>query len=316
MKFRNLLAAAGVALMLGGLTACNNDTKPISTAELAGGTQADSLMYWLGQVNAIEYLNQADRDTTLKSLEARKEFLRGLRVGLDAVQEMEPYNTGVWQGVQMAINIRELAKQYPGMKFSDAIMTRSMAQALVADSTPDGAQAQANFQRIFAEMEAAKSEKDRDASVSGLSAAAGKLGMTEVTPYLYAKVLTPGNGTKFKDGDKVTTFIQVRRADGTQVRLPMPREVQIGARYVSPVIAEALATMTMDGTSSFATSAYALFGKRCESMGLQPSDVLIVDIKTGAPAAAALEAEKAKAAAAAPANPSVPQPAPAAQRPL
>lgn len=297
MKLRNIIAAAGVTLMLGGLAACNNETKPISTADLAGGTQTDSLMYWLGQVNAIEYLNQAEHDTTLRSFEARKEFLRGLRAGLDAVQEMEPYNTGVWQGVQLAINIRELAKQYPDLKFNDAIMTRSMAAALVADSTPDAALAQANFQRIFADMESAKSERERAASLTSLAGAAKKLGMTEVAPHLFAKVVTHGNGTKFNEGEKVTTFIQVRKTDGTQIRLPMPREVQIGARYVSPVISEALATMTMNGVSTFATSAYSLFNKRCESMGLQPADVLIIDIKTGEPATLALEAEKAKTAA-------------------
>ncbi|MDE7159770.1 MAG: hypothetical protein K2O24_02850 [Muribaculaceae bacterium] len=281
MKFHNILVAAAATLMLGGLAACESDTKPITAAELAGASQTDSLMYWLGQVNAIEYLNQAERDTTLKTFEARKEFLRGLRVGLDAIKEMEPYNTGVWQGVQMAINLHELAKEYPDLKFNDAIMTRSMAEALVADSTPDAAKAQANFERIFSAMEAEKAERELAASIKDLPAVAKKLGMTEVAPHLFSKTITPGNGAPLQRGEKVATQITVTRTDGTPVRLPLPKEVQIGARYVSRVLTEALTTMNMNGVSTFATSAYALFGKRCESLNLQPSEVLTVEIKTG-----------------------------------
>lgn len=282
MKRYFSLIGAGL-LMAGIMTACGGDGSSASTGDgaLAGASQGDSLMYYFGQTRAAEFWEQAARDTTLADEAARKDFMRGVRAGLDAIKGSDAYNMGVFQGVQLALNLKDFQKDFPGVRLNNDIMLRAMADGLKSDSTFDPAEAQKALYAIIGRLEEQKAALDRAASVEALPAQAKTLGMTKISDQLYSKILTEGNGTKFNPGDTVTTAMTLTTVDGRTLRVPLPSEVVIGRRYVSALVSEALSTMTQNGAGRFLTSAYAMFGQRCERLDLKPSEPLILTIRTG-----------------------------------
>ncbi len=283
MKLLKSLSILGAGLVLAGtLTACEGDGSSASSqGTLAGASQGDSLMYYFGQTRATEFWQQARRDTTLADEAARKEFMQGVRAGLDAVQNSEAYNLGVFQGVQLALNLKDFQKDFPGVTLKNDIMLRAMADGLKSDSTFDAEEAQKALYAIIGQLEARKEEADRAESVKGLQQQGDALSMRKITDYLYGVAFTAGDGTKFNPGDTVTTSMTLATVDGRTLRVPLPSEVVIGRRYVSPLVSEALATMTRNGASRFLTSAFAMFGNRCERLELKNDEPLILTIRTG-----------------------------------
>lgn len=271
--------------MTAGFSACNNaDKTAAGMNELEGASAGDSMMYYLGQMRALEYWQQAEKDTTLQGEKARQDFMRGVRAGLGATGESDAYDLGVYQGIQLAINFKNFEKDYATGRLHTDIMLRAMTVGMENDSAVNVNEARKELYNIMGRFEKEKADRDSKESLSGLASAVSKLGMKKISDRLYGKEIKAGNGTKFTPGEKLTVHIIVKDAAGKVLRVPMPREIVVGARYVSEVVSEALATMTMDGVSEFATSAYVMLGDRCSRLGLKPDQVLLMTIQTGASA--------------------------------
>ncbi len=277
---KSIFAVGAILLSAGALTSCAGDGQE-AKAPLAGASKADSLMYYFGQTRALEFWQQARRDTTLQGEQARKEFMQGLRAGMEAVTKSEAYNLGVFQGVQLAVNLRQFQEDYPDVTLNRDVMLRAMTEGLKNDSAVDAKEAQSGLYSIIGQMEKEKEERDRAASIQALPAEAQKLGMAKIADHLYGKVDNPGNGTKFTPGEKVATSMSIATLGGRTLQVPLPSEVQVGARYVSPVVSEALSALTMNGSGRFLTSAQVMFGSRADRLGLQPSDMVVLTIRTG-----------------------------------
>lgn len=281
--FKGIMAVGALLLSAGALTSCSSDGSSASAdGALAGASQGDSLMYYFGQTRAGEFWQQAKSDTTLAGEAATKDFMRGVRAGMDAVRESAAYNLGVFQGVQLALNLKEFHKEFPDVQLNNDVMLRAMNEGMKSDSAINYTEAQKALYAIIGQLEEQKEAAERVASASALPAQAQRMGMTKVSDILYSKTTAPGNGKKFNPGEKVTTSMTLATTGGRTLSVPLPSEVVIGRRYVSPLVSEALATLTQGGAGEFLTSAYAMFGKRCERLNLRPDESLILTIRTGA----------------------------------
>ena len=272
MKFKSLLSTAALALILASCAGEGTDSTKTASAP-DSQAKADSLVYCFGQMRGSEYLREAQRDTTLDSEIAKKEYLRGVKAGLDAVKaDKEAYNKGLLQGYQMAMNINQFKEDH-GIRLSDKVFLDGMSDVIMSDSIFNTQEMQANFYRLMNEFTQAKEQRDKEAAQSALKAAGEALNMKPINDQLWGTL--PLNGAAVvKDGDKVKLDVNLVTLSGQVIDSPFPKELVVGQRMSTNPLSEAIRTLTSDQTGSFVTSAQALFGARAQQLGLKPSDIL------------------------------------------
>lgn len=277
MKIRNLFAAAACAALL---ASCSGGDSAKSGDNLAGASAADSLIYYFGQIRASEYWREAANDSTLRDEAAIQAYMRGVRAGLDAVrQNDEQYNQGLFMGIQLAMNMSQFEKDYD-IKLDRQALAKSMAEGLRNDSAVNMQEAQKGFYGVMAGLNAAREQRDREASAKALEAAGAKLGMEQVNPVLWAgKPVIHGPGTPLEQGDRVRVHIAATTESGAPINVRMPGEVTIGDRYVSAPIGDAVAAMHLGEKRRFATTASTLFSSRASQLHLEPSEIVLLSIE-------------------------------------
>ena len=242
-------------------------------------TPADSLMYYLGQMRAIEYKREAERDTAMNTPEARRAYMQGMEAGMSGMRaDDEAYNKGFMQGMQMAVNMHDFTENY-GLKLSQQVFLKSLKSSLDSDSLPENRKVQVEFRRLMNQIQADKEEQDKQASRETLSQEAAKMDLPKINDDLYGTVTEKTDGEAFKDGDEVNIDIKVTKADGSEIRGQLPTKVKVGGRNVPEMVTEALKTMKDDETAKFATTAVAFYGQRAKQMGLEPTDVVCFTVK-------------------------------------
>lgn len=269
MKFLRILPVAAIACLA---VSCQNGSGSLSETS----SQTDSLMYYLGQMHAADYLREANRDTTLKEASEKQAYLSGVRAGLAALKEgNESYNKGVMMGMQMASQMMSFTEQM-GVDINKNAYVSSLQGALMADSMPNTSVAQREFRTVMQNIEAAKEERDKAASQESLKKVAETSGLPKISDDLYGKVTEANNDTiKLADGDEITLTAQVTKEDGETVNLPMSSKGKIGNKRSFPeLVSTAILTLKSGETGEFLTTAHALMGSRVSQLKLEPTDVL------------------------------------------
>ena len=268
------ILAAGMALTL--FASCQQSGDNVLSQATS---PADSLMYYFGQMRAMEYIRQSDADTTFKESAVKQAYIQGVQAGISGVRDDDDaYNQGFYLGMQMAMSFQKFQEQY-GMVPDKRIFVLSLQEAINSDSLPNNTEIQGNFYRIMGQLNAEKEEKEKAAAVETVSKMGQSLGMKEISEELYGKVTTPTDGEALKDGDEVTIVTTVTDEAGKELQAPMSPKGKVGARTLPKVISEALKTMKNGETGEFVTSAHALFGQRAQQMDLKPESVLTLTIK-------------------------------------
>lgn len=264
---------AAVAFLM---ASCDNGAGGLSE----NSTPTDSLMYYLGQMNAGEYLRDAQRDTTLNETSAKQAYLSGVRAGLAALKEGDDnYNKGVMMGMQMANNMINFSDQMD-VTINKDVYTMSLSSALNADTIPNMSVVQSEFRKIMASIENAKKEKDDISSRETLSSAAKEAGLPKIDDDLYGKVTSTTDGPILDRDNEVTTEIQITNAAGDPVNLPLPNKGKIGnARSFPGVISIAMLQLKSGETGEFMTTAHALTSGRAKQMGLEPNEIIKITVK-------------------------------------
>ena len=271
MKIKSLLSTAAIALVLASCAGNSTDTKSEAASDTSA--KADSLVYCFGQMRGAEYLREAQRDTLLATDAAKKEYLLGVKAGLDAVKaDKEAYNKGLLQGYQMAMNISQFKEDHD-IRLSDKVFLEGMSMVIMSDSVFNTQEMQANFYRLMNEFTQAKEARDKEAALSALKAAGEALNMKELSEQLWGTA--PANGAvTVKDGDKVKLEVSLATLSGQVIDSPFPKELTVGQRMSTNPLSEAIRTLESGKTGTFVTSAQALFGARAQQLGLKPADVL------------------------------------------
>ena len=273
MKFLRILPIAAIACLA---VSCQQGGGSLSETS----SQTDSLMYYLGQMHAADYLREANRDTILKEASEKQAYLSGVRAGLAALKEgNESYNKGVMMGMQMANQMMNFSEQM-GIEINKNSYVGSLQSALMADTMPNTSLAQSQFRTVMTNIEAAKEARDKAASQESLKQVAEGANLPKINDDLYGKVTEANNDTvKLADGDEINLLAKVTKQDGETVSLPMSPKGKIGNKRNFPeVVSTAILTLKPGETGEFMTTAHALMGSRVAQMNLEPTDVLTLTL--------------------------------------
>ncbi len=287
MKLKSFFSIAAAGLLL---ASCSNSEGGNSADSLSNASKADSLIYCFGQMRGAEYQREAANDTTLDSKEAKQEYLRGVRAGIQAVKaEQEAYNRGLFLGMQMAMNMNQFKEDY-NIQLSSKVFLESLSEALNCDSAVNTTKMQSDFYRLMGEFNKEKETRDKEAAETALKEAAASKKMEKITDDLYGSV-AKSDKEKIKKGDKVKLDLTITNPQGKEIDAPFPKELTIGQRMANTPLNDAVTSLASGEKGSFVTTAQALFGNRCAQMGLKPADVLTLTIT---PTVAEPAAEKAE----------------------
>ena len=274
MKILRFLPVAAIACMA---ISCQNGGGSLSETS----TPTDSLMFYLGQMNAGDYLNQANRDTIMKETSEKQAYLSGVRAGLAALKEgNENYNKGVMMGMQMASQMMSFSEQMD-VQINQSSYINSLSNALLADTMPNVNLAQVEFRKVMQNIENAKEAKDKAASQESLKQVAEKAGLPKISDDLYGKITVSNEAdtVALADGDEVNVEAKVTKQDGETVSIPISPKGKIGLKRNYPeVISEALTKLKSGETGEFMTTAHILAGQRAKQLDLEPTDVLTVTL--------------------------------------
>lgn len=266
---------AGALLML--LSGCKKE-EGTPLGNLGGSLPSDSLIYYFGLIQGSEYWHDAMSDTTLRSDDARRRYLKGLRDGIDAVrQDNKIYNKGLRDGMEMGFNLYNFNRKYK-VDLDRQLLIEAITYALRNDTIVDEAVAMKEFERLLTQFNTARRERlIKDAKLL-LSQKAEELKMTGITDELYMRVVTEGKGAQIKRNNLVFVSIDYNREDGSSLGLPTPEQLRVGRGAMREVMTEMFTHMKVGETAECATVAGALFGHRCERLGLSPKDVILINV--------------------------------------
>ena len=272
MKLLKFLPIAAIALAT---VSCQNGGGTLSE----NATPTDSLMYYLGQMHASDYIRESERDTILKENSEKQAYLSGVKAGLAAMREGEnSYNKGVMMGMQMASQILSFSEQM-GVKVNTTAYVSSLTAAINADTIPNSSKVQSEFRKVMTNIENEKAEKDRVSSQESLQKVAQAAGEPKITDDLYGKVTVPNDSVALAEGDEVTLQLALAKENGDPLNLPLSPKGKIGNKRSFPeIISTAMLQLKSGETGEFLTTAHALLGNRAKQMNLEPNDVLKMTI--------------------------------------
>lgn len=276
MQKKLFIPAVLCVLLLG---ACGKQT-PSNISELKDPTPADSMMYYLGEMVAAAYWQDAETDTLLRTEKARKEFLEGVKAVLDLKEHERPFYRGLDYGVELAKNIRKYHKRYD-TDFSGDIAYAALCNGLKVDHRDSVFASQKGFYKIKDLMELKSARRELEVSKELLAEEAAKEGFEIVSDTLFAKDVTPaGKGRKFRDGDRVAVEVTAYTLDGKEiVARQFPDSITLGAGNVPRIVALGIHTMTDGQTRTFMTTPRTLFGKRYRIYHLPYDQPVIFTVK-------------------------------------
>lgn len=270
--------AACSAVILLGLTACNNNSRhTYDLSDISDATLADSIMYYSGQMRAAEYWDDALEDDTLAFPHSREKFLEGVEDGIKTSKEDKIYNMGFKTGQRIADNCKRFTLRY-GQEFNPVIVFRSLRSGLRADTVVDIVAARREFYSMVNSCEEIHSEKVLKAAATRLRREVKGLGMEQISDYIYGKTEHPGTGTKLKPGDPVRMVSDIRTMDGEKINYTTMDNFNIGNRYMNDIITTALLTMSPGEIKKFAMPAIIVIGENCLEYDLKPSETLLVTL--------------------------------------
>ena len=262
------------------LTGCGKNPKNLS--DLEGGTPADSMMYYFGEMQAANYWQDAETDTLLRTDDAREEFMKGFRAALKMETDNPAYNKGLQLGLRLAIRLREFDDHY-GMNFSESILAASMENALKKGSDFNMAESQQGFYRLKDLLDLKTAAKEVEAAKGNLAKEAKAKGFSMLSDTLYFKNVTnPSNAPKLKLGDRVAVEVTASTLDGKEIATrQFPDSITLGQGRVPVIVRMGILTMTDGQTRSFMTTPRTLLGKRYAVYNLPYEKPVIFTVKAG-----------------------------------
>lgn len=272
MKY--LLITLGALLLVG----CSRSPKDIS--ELKDATPADSMMYYFGEMQASYYWQDAETDTTLRTEEARRQFMEGFRAAMKMDDDNAAYNKGLQLGMRLAIRLREFDKRF-GEDFSEEVLAAAFEYALQSDTSVDIVEAQRGYYRIKDAMEMKAASRERGDALKMLSQKGRSRGFEMVSDTLYALDVTPPTtGPRFKEGDRISVKVTASTLDGKEiVTRQFPDSLTLGEGRIPLIVRYAIYTMTDGQTRQFMTTPRTLFGKRYSAYKLPSDEPVIFTVK-------------------------------------
>lgn len=298
MNLKTIMAGAAASLLL--LTACGGgDTTGKSAKDAGLKTQADSLSYYTGMAAAQIYEQMSMQDSTLKTPEGKKEFLRGVAAAMGLLDgKSEAEISGIVTGMQMAMQAKQTGKEFD-VNLNSKLMQSGLAFTVNGDSV-NTAEAMRYVQTTYQMLSAKKTEKDTQAALATLSKFSSN-GYQKVDGGAMMKVVTPGTGAELKEGEMMEIKASAATPDGKPIEAlsRMPEKMVVGQTFGqgSP-LTKAISRMKVGEKAQIAVAAAEMLPGGQAQFGIPDDAVIIFTIQIVGPAK--MEAAKPAAPAAKP----------------
>lgn len=274
---KKILPAIALLTILLALAACG-DRKSIDITQYKNPSAADSMLFYFVQLRAHEYWEKAEKDTALRSKEAREKFLEGFDEGFSLVKDDDPdFNRGVELGVRMAMNFKNFEKLY-SIKFNTNLVLPSFRYGLQDGMEIPELNYQDKFYDLLNRMKTEQRTRDHAKAKLSLIEEARHQQMTKISENLYYRMLKNGEGPYLQAGNSAYVVVNYERADGQDIAVPSPGLVTVGSNGMPEVSVQAYTRLNKGAVALFATTAEALFGTRTYIMGMKPEDVLLITV--------------------------------------
>ena len=269
---------AGLLLPLALLCGCGQD-KLSPLGSLGRPSVSDSLFYYFGLIEAEQYLVQAKQDSSLATYRERERFLKGLKDGLRAVEEVnDSYNRGLETGVALALNLYEYNRIY-GIDLNRTLLYQSIAYALDNDSLLDSDETKREFRKVLSRLDLQKREQEVADMHLGLAAEAKRLKMKKLSDDLYVTDSNLGSGDSIRRGDLVFSTVNYILENGRNLEMPASQQLIVGGSTMPEVMTMVYTRMKKGGSAQYATTARALFGSHAYQLQLSPGEVILMSVE-------------------------------------
>lgn len=270
---------AVVALIGAAMAGCGPE-KGHDIGEMHNIDAGDSMLYYYGQMHALDYWKSAAYDSTMLTEESKKAYMEGFKKGLDIVENHDyEYGRGVAAGVKLATAMMRFEKRY-GFDGSADDIYNGFATGMVSNTAVNEKETRKKFAEIHDRFRVVRNEKVSAEGIAHLRRCGARLKMERLGEFLWCRILTEGTGPKFVNGDVVDVEFEVTSDDGNDLGLAMPKVIQVGNKYGLQIVNDAILTMRSGERSQYATTAYALLGNNCEKYNLLPTDIVLFTIRT------------------------------------
>lgn len=204
----------GIATLM--LTGCNgNMPAGKDLKDLQNATTEDSVANLLGQGQSMGYWQAAAQDSTLKTDKGREAYIKGFLKAMDIVSEDEAYNAGLRSGLDAALNLKAINKNYE-LNLNKDVYLQGYSLGMASDSAVNKEQLQTVMGNIGQRLEKQKADRDAKKADEALSARVKKDGLKRNGDYAY-KILNQGSGALLENGDMVLVDISMTDASGKQI---------------------------------------------------------------------------------------------------
>lgn len=281
MKLRRIFfTVVGASLMLG---ACAGPGDGRSLDDIKNPTTVDSISNLWGQMFAVDYWRAAQGDSIAMSREARDQYLKGVADALKLAGKDDAYIEGYIQGLQM-VQHSENYKDDMGIKIDLNETLKGIAYGLRSDSTVDVNKVNQDLTFITTREAQKLDEKEKAESTKELDKYAKSKGLNKLTPELYGKITSEGNGTALKEGDLISCHITVTDSKGKQIALPLPRELEVSSSLANTPLGQAVLRLKDGGQGDFASTGFNILGKNARQFQVSPNEILLfhVTVQKGA----------------------------------
>lgn len=277
MKVKYLGALAlGAAI----LTGCGTAPQPKELKEISNATMADSLAYYLGEQGAMSFWQNAAQDTTLKTEAARLAYLKGFKKGMEVMTEDEAYNKGLSQGMNLAMYLGTLKKEYDVDLKKDPALA-GLAYGMQNDTIVNPGMLQQAIMPIGMQLDAIKAKKDKEIADKKIAEEMQKSNYQKDVNGIVYKVMTEGQGDKLENDQMALVELVMTDVAGKPL---MPTDVKaqkivVGQYHYVPMLNKVLPMMKVGSTYKVLGSATELFGPQARQFRLKGSDVACMDVK-------------------------------------
>lgn len=277
MKVKYLGALAIGALML---TGCNSTPQPKEISQLSNATLADSLAYYLGEQGAMSYWRATAQDSTMKSEASKAAYLAGFKKGMEMVSEDEAFNTGLSQGMSLAMYYKTLEKEYD-LDMNNNPALAGFAFGMQNDTIVNPSKLQQDIMPLGRKVEAIKEAKDKEEADKKIAEEMQKSGYERDENGVAYKVVDKGQDKKLEIDEMVLVELTMTDVAGKPI-VPSegkPRKMVVGQESYVPIVNKVLPKMSVGATYKVLGSATEIFGPQARQFRMKGSDIGCIEIK-------------------------------------
>ncbi len=269
---KKYIAMAVAVALMAGTAGCNKKEAKVSPKEQALSAQ-------MGTGMGAQFVNQAAEQGGIQDPD---QFLKGLEMAVNS--QGTPFGNGYMMGQQMLGNIVRL-EQEAGVTIDRKVLLDNIAQVVKAGKPLTDAQLDAIYGQLNTLIDEIQTQNSKAALDQGAAyikqEMAGDKAYKKTASGLVYKVIEPGKGANFAQGQTVMVKYKGMHIDGTTFdESPEPVEFDVDLEQLIPGFVEALTLMRPGAKMRAILPPNIAYGELGNQGGVKPNETLVFDIET------------------------------------